>query len=199
MGVFIDSNFRWCKHIHYIRQRLASAVFAINELKSVISLEALKILYYANVHSIINYGIIFWGDSIDSNKIFVLQKRALLCMLKLQYLEHCREYFKLHDILPLPCVYIYECVSFVKRHYTELFYKEPKNPYDTRNKGKFISLPKTRLKLVDKGPYCKCITIFNNLPEHIKILSDVLVFRREVKKFLLQHCFYSVQEYLQCK
>ena len=97
-------------------------------------------------------------------------------------------------------VYIYLNVCLLLNVIIQnFFYKETKNPYDTRNKGKYISLPKTRLKLVDKGPYCKCITIFNNLREHIKIISNVLVFRKEVKKFLLQHCFYSVQEYFQCK
>ena len=115
LGVHIDSNFRWCKHINDLRKRLASIIFAINELKFVLNEKALKTLYYANFYSLLTYGVIFWGDSCDSKKIFVLQKRVLRTMLKLHYLEHCKDYFKMHEILTLPCQYILDCLTFVKK------------------------------------------------------------------------------------
>ena len=90
-------------------------------------------------------------------------------------------------------------MSFVKRHYNDIFKEECKNPYETRNRGKNITVPKTRLKLIDKRPYCKRVVLFNKLPDNIKIFSNVNIFRIEVKRFLLQYCFYSVQEYLECK
>ena len=197
LGVVIDPCFRWCDHVLYLRKRLASVIFAINELKSVVDLHALKALYYANFNSLISYGVIFWGDSIDSNKIFVLQKRVLRSMLKLRYHEHCRDYFQLHEILPLPCLYILECVTFVKKYYLDFFPDiTVSHPYNTRNKNKELPMPKTRLKLVDKGPMCKCILLYNKLPCDIKLILKISTFRIEVKSFLLQHCFYSVQEYL---
>ena len=157
MGVFIDSCFRWCDHINYLRNRLASGTFAINELKSVINLQAIKALYYANFDSFLRYRVIFWGYSLDSQKIFVLQKRALRTMLKLRFQEHCREFFQLHEILPLPCLYILECVTFVNKFYKEIFPETDvvSHSYNTRHKNSYISLPKTRLKLVDNGPLCK--------------------------------------------
>ena len=102
LGVYIDSNFRFCQHINYLRKKLSSVIFAINELKFVLDEKALKMVYYANFHSLISYGGIFWVDTINSKKFFVLQKKALRLMLKLHYLEHCKKYFKMHDILPLP-------------------------------------------------------------------------------------------------
>ena len=99
-----------------MRKRLASVIFAINELKFVLNEKALKIVYYANFHSLISYGVIFWGDASNSQKIFVLQKRELRTMLKLHYLEHCKQYFQLHEILPLPCVYILYCLTFFRKN-----------------------------------------------------------------------------------
>ena len=129
-------------------------------------------------------------------QMFVLQKRALRTMLKLHYIEHCKDYFKLHEILPLPCLYILDCVTFVKKH-PDIFRHEQKvHSYETRNINQKIKLPKTRLKLVDNGPYCKCIVLYNKLPEFYKMLNNLSFFKSEVKKLLLRHCFYSVKEYL---
>ena len=160
-------------------------------------MQAIKALYYANFNSLIRYGVIFWGDSVDSNKIFILQKRVLRTMLKLRYYEHCREYFQIHEILPLPCLYILECVTFVQKYYHDFF---PDNVVshscNTRNKNKDIPLPKTRLKLVDNGPLSKCLLLYNKLPSNVKFIRQISFFRNEVKSILLCHCFYSVQEYL---
>ena len=165
----------------------------MNELKYVIDEKSLKTLYYGNFHSLLAYGVIFWGDSINADKIFVLQKRVLRTMLKLYYLEHCKEYFKIHKILPLPCVYILDCVTFVKKNYTDLFEEEKvMYEYNTRYKNKNLILPKTRLKLVDNGPFCKCVQIYNKLPNEHKIIENVVSFRNVVKALLLRHCFYSV-------
>jgi hypothetical protein len=40
-----------------------------------LSLEALKIVYFSTVHSIISYGIIFWGISTYSKIILKIQKK----------------------------------------------------------------------------------------------------------------------------
>jgi hypothetical protein len=37
----------------------------------------LKSIYYAYFHSIVKYGIIFWGNSSNSGKIFTLQKEII--------------------------------------------------------------------------------------------------------------------------
>ena len=118
-------------------------------------------------------------------------------MLKLPYREHCREYFCFHEILPMPCLYILECVTFVKKYQNEIFPDNTiQHEYNTRHKNKLIALPRTRLRLVDKGPLCKCINMYNKLPSNFKLITKISSFRYEVKTFLLRHCFYSVQEYL---
>ena len=71
-------------------------------------------MYYANFSFLMRYGQIFWGDSMDAQKIIILQKCAFSSMLKLPYREHCREYFCLNEILPMPCLYILKCVLLLK-------------------------------------------------------------------------------------
>jgi len=57
-------------------------------------------------HSIIRYGIIFWGNATDSCKVFRLQKRIIRLMLGARPRASCRGLFKKLEILPAPCQYI---------------------------------------------------------------------------------------------
>jgi len=41
------------------------------------SIDTLKSIYFAYFHSIMKYGIIFWGNSPSSKMIFTLQKRTV--------------------------------------------------------------------------------------------------------------------------
>jgi len=49
--------------------KLSAVCFAIRMVKSFLSAETLKIMYYAYFHSILNYGIILWGNSSCANSI----------------------------------------------------------------------------------------------------------------------------------
>jgi len=57
--------------------KLNKASCVIRVLKPLLSLEALKMVYFSTVHSIISYGIIFWGISAYSKIIFKTQKRIV--------------------------------------------------------------------------------------------------------------------------
>jgi hypothetical protein len=41
----------------------------------------LKSIYFAYFHSKMKYGIIFWGNSSDSKKVFTLQKKIVRIIL----------------------------------------------------------------------------------------------------------------------
>jgi hypothetical protein len=76
LGLIIDSNLSWKDHINQLAIKLSLAVYAIRILSSVVSQESVLMTYYAYVHSIMFYGIIFWGNSTYSNLIFKIQKRT---------------------------------------------------------------------------------------------------------------------------
>jgi len=49
----------------------------IRRSKLYLSNDALKMVYYAFFHSVMSYGLIFWGNSTKSKCVFKLQKRAI--------------------------------------------------------------------------------------------------------------------------
>jgi hypothetical protein len=77
LGLIIDNALSWKAHIDYIVPKLSTACYAIRFLKSFLSPNDLRMIYFSYMHSIITYGIIFWGNSPHSKTIFKFQKKAI--------------------------------------------------------------------------------------------------------------------------
>jgi hypothetical protein len=70
-------------------------------------------IYFAYIHSIMTYGIIFWGNSPYSVKHFRIQKKVVRIMMGLKKRDSCRASFKEMKILPLCSQYIYSLMQYV--------------------------------------------------------------------------------------
>jgi hypothetical protein len=76
LGLILDNTFSWLVHIDSIVPKLSSACYATRITKPLLSQEILKMVYCAYFHSIMTYGIIFWGNSCHSNLIFQVAKKS---------------------------------------------------------------------------------------------------------------------------
>jgi hypothetical protein len=85
----IDDKLSWHCHIDQIIPKLNKASYLIR-LKLLLSFESLKMVYFSLVHSIISYGIIFWGISTYSEIIFKIQKRILRIIMSASSRDHVR-------------------------------------------------------------------------------------------------------------
>jgi hypothetical protein len=81
-------------------------------IKPFMSLDVMKMVYHAYVHSILNYGIIFWGNASLSVNIFKIQKRIIRVISGVGKFSSCRDLFKKLQILPLPSQYIFSLLLF---------------------------------------------------------------------------------------
>jgi hypothetical protein len=75
LELLVDDTLSWDNHINHVASKLSSACYAVRALTPLLSKNALRMLYFSYAHSIISYGIIFWGASTNSIKIFRLQKK----------------------------------------------------------------------------------------------------------------------------
>jgi hypothetical protein len=101
LGLKIDSTLSWKKHIDSNIPKLNKACFAIRQVKPYMALQTLKTIYFSYFHSIVTYGIIFWGNSVHSQYIFKIQKRMVRLIANLGVRDSCRCVFKELGILPL--------------------------------------------------------------------------------------------------
>jgi hypothetical protein len=51
-------------------------------------------IYFAYFHSVMKYGIIFWGNLYNSRKIFTLPKKIIRIMASVKHRNSCRSLLK---------------------------------------------------------------------------------------------------------
>jgi len=161
------------------------------------SLETLKILYRCTFNSVISYGLLFWGISPHSKKIFRMQKRIVRIMMGCRRLASCRNLFKNLKILTLISQYIFCIVMFVIKHKHQFTLNSEIHNINTRQHLN-LHQPSPNLTGSIHGIHYSGVRIYNNLPFCIKQLSDdPRTFERKFKNVLCIHSFYSLEEYFQ--
>ena len=115
-GLTINDSMTWKSHIDAILPRLNSACFAIRSVKHYVSQQSLKTIYYAYFHTIMSYGVIYWGQLPSSSKVFLLQKRMIRTMMSCGGRDSCRGLFSELGILTLPSQYIFCLLLFVVKN-----------------------------------------------------------------------------------
>ena len=63
LGLTLDDTLTWKQHIDLLIKKMSSMSYALSQVKYTFPTETLKLIYYAHVHSIMSYGVIFWGNS----------------------------------------------------------------------------------------------------------------------------------------
>ena len=157
----------------------------------------LRTVYFSDFHSVMSYGIIFWGNSHLSANIFKIQKRIIRIITNKGKRNSCRQLFKTLQILTVPSQYIFSLLVFVNKNKGLFLSNSEIHDINTWNNYNF-HLPSTNLTLVQKGVHYSGSKVFNHLPKNIKILfHDFKRFKSVLKSFLTEHTFYSLEEFYQ--
>jgi hypothetical protein len=102
----------WKNHVDKLMDRLSKAYYAIREVKQFIA-QALRMTYFSYFHTIMSYGIIFWGNSFNSINIFRLQKKVIRIITNSRNKDYCRELLKKLRTLPFYSQYVFSLLTFV--------------------------------------------------------------------------------------
>jgi hypothetical protein len=76
-GINIDSTLSWITHIEQPVHKLSTACYVIRSCKPYMPHTTLIVICYSCFHSVMNYGVIFWGNSSYSSKIFRMPKGVI--------------------------------------------------------------------------------------------------------------------------
>ena len=97
LGIIINENINWSKHINKISYSISKTIGIIRKLKSVLPSSVLLTIYNSLILPQLTYGILVWGY--ESNCIFKLQKMALRAMTSSKYNAHTNPLFKKMHLL----------------------------------------------------------------------------------------------------
>lgn len=195
LGLIVDRNLTWNEHLDKICNKLSSLCFAVYTLKNICSYNTVLSYYFSNVHSIINYGIIFWGKSSNWKKVFRLQKKIVRIINHKDARTHCRPLFKENKIMTLPSLYMYRSILFYMEN-IEYVKNSDIHKYSTRNANNIHQISHNTKKYTLNPSYSGA-KLLNHLPVHLKIIGHHQKFKRYLKSYFLNTAFYSVEEYLE--
>lgn len=199
LGVVIDEKLSWKHHIQLLSNKLSSACYLLRILAGKCSLQCSRSAYYAYVHSTINYGIIFWGiNKHNRSKIFRIQKRAVRIILHKHPNTHCKPLFKDLRILPTPCIYIYNSILYIKKnlHLPSYQLNNQIHYHNTRKKCD-IHIHQVNTSQALQSVHNNGVKFYNNLPDHLKIISNYKTFRNTLFDFLIDKCYYEVDDFFE--
>jgi hypothetical protein len=140
------------------------------------------------------YGVIFWGNSFGVDKVFKLQKRIVRIMAGVRSRCSCRGLFRKLDILPVPCQYKFSLMIFVVDNLGSFQTNLTVHGLNTRNKMQ-LHRPIANLSCFQKGVSYVDVKIFNSLAPSISNLRNDNQFKSALRKYLMTHCFYSINEF----
>lgn len=141
------------------------------------------------------YGLLVWGHSAYTHRVFRLQRRAIRVLCNLNYRDDVKQHFIDLKLLTLPSVYIFYCLRYVKENIGNYSYNCDTHSYSTRSatdiKIDFTRIVHNRFSVNYYGP-----VMFNKLPLTVRNL-DIKKFKTVIKNYLVNKAFYSIQEFLQ--
>jgi hypothetical protein len=86
--------------------RLTKITYLVHRLKRLVQIEVLLKVYFGGFHSIIFYGVVFWGGSPDAKRGFLLQKIVVRIICGVNRIAHCKPLLRELKILTLPFLFI---------------------------------------------------------------------------------------------
>lgn len=196
LGINIDTHVNWKSHIENVKQKLSKFTYALFHIKCSTDIKTALSAYYAYAYSWLRYGVILWGNSVNSHDLFILQKKCIRIIAQIDNLDSCRPYFIKYNLLTLPSIYIHDVCIFVFKNLDYFTKVKDTHNVNTRHKDR-LYLPPSRIKMLNQSPYYMAVKIYNKLPKEIKKETKLATFDRKLKSYLIKNCFYALEEYFE--
>lgn len=193
LGFVIDQNLKWEEHIIRVSSKISKGIYLIRKLRQCLSLDVLKTVYFAHIHSHLCYGTLLWGHQTLVQKLFKLQKVCVRLMCGLPVHGHCKPSFVKLNIMTVQAIFIFQCLLYIKENvhlYDEL---GSTHNYDTRHSNK-LEFIRCNYGKTQKTFYYMSIKFYNFLPLHLKQLP-LIKFKKVLRDILTVNCIYKTDDF----
>lgn len=197
LGLVIDRNLKFSKHMFSLNKRLASVIGAAYSLRDTLSLQAAQTFYYSMFHSLISYIIVVWGGSSKSalNDLQISQNKIVrnLFANKINH-SHTSDIYRELKLLNINEIYKLELGKLIFNVLYCNKYKELKavlddlswnHNFNTR-KINVYRLPYARTCVDHGAALFASVSNWNHLPLTIRNSESISTFKSKLKKFLVQ-------------
>ena len=122
LGGLVDKNLNWKTHIYHVNLKLAKGFGMIAKIRHFIPSSILRNIYYAFIHSHINYAILSWGTAAPFNlePVKISMRKAVCLMAFHQRDAHSEPLLQQFNILNFNDLYRLEGAKFMHISHNKL-------------------------------------------------------------------------------
>ena len=175
LGLTLDKNMNWNKHIQKISTKVSQKVGIINKLKSFLSVKILLLLYNSLILPHLHYCLLAWGQKLE--RLSNIQKRAARIITNSGFNAHSEPIFKGLKLLKLGDIYKLQLLKFYYKLKNDklplyfnsipLFTNETIHNYNTRRRCNMFITRTSRL-YTTQGIRHQLVHVLNDTPDSIK-------------------------------
>ena len=196
LGVTIDDQLKWDKHVDKLCKKLSSALFSMRQVKF-LPKSSLLTIYKSLVESRLRYCNVVWGNCGSSliNKLQHLQNRAVELVHPESESVDISRAFKEQSLLNVQQLIDYSTLSMVynsihgncPEYLTELFVPaHDLHNYQTRHACNDLFSTHMNLVAGQRSFLNKGCHLWNSLPQTVQCASTTLCFKKNLFKFILE-------------
>ena len=200
LGVIIDKNLSWKKHIEYISKKISKACGSLANLRYCVNIDLLREVYHSLIHSYLRYGILVWGTACETNlqPLKCIINRAIRIMTFTPFGRvDLDPLYKCLNILDVDKVKYFETSKFLYKlkknllpttigNYFEVTTNQSTHNYSLRNRERPVSQIVPRLVSGENSMQYRGEKIWDEIPQIIQSCVSLKNFKRVMKLNLLE-------------
>lgn len=170
LGVVFDNRLKWNVHVSYLNGRLRKFIYIFSSLSKVLSPDLIKIVYYAYIQSLLQYGNLAWGGCYRSilSPLEITQKSIIKAALQKNSRFPTDLLFEEFKVLNISQLYLRTIISYIFKNKENLF-NEITHSYSTRTALNIGFHPPRLFKTITStSSHYIVYTVYSKLPPHIK-------------------------------
>ena len=189
LGVILDETLSWRDHIDFIRKQLLKYFGIFNHIKSIMTTQTVRQLYFAFIYSRINYGIEIFGNCSQYllNKLQTIQNKLLKLITQKDMktstsgLHKNLHLLQIRDIKYVKTLlFVNNCLSKTTPPPFHNYYMERNISYDIRDRGLQVNRARTLVGSANLAIYGA--RLWNELSSDIKEHR----FKKNFKKHIIK-------------
>ena len=191
LGVTIDAQVTWCKHVEEICKKVSSAIGTLKRVRPFIPKETAIQIYNVLILPYFDYCSPVW-DSLSgylSDKLQKLQNRAARVVTKVPFDTNSNHFLTTLNWERLSflrkkrkALMIYKTMNGHAPDYLQRLFTQYHSNYNLRNSEGKLALPKPITNYLKRRFSYSGATLWNNLPSSLRNVGSVDQFKRKLKK-----------------
>jgi len=187
LGVIVDNHLKWNAHVEHINKIIRKLIFIFYQIRNILKLSLLKIIYSALIESILKYCIVVWGGLYDEHLrvLEVTQKYIIKVMMKKKRSYPSGQLFIESEIFEIRTLYAYSCMVFIHENKQN---EKVEHYYNTRTRSnKNLKIPIHRLTCCQRFVNFFGNKMYNMVSQEIRDIKNIKTFKRKLKLFVRQN------------